>query len=76
VETPYNPLWQQFFLPQGGVVIKNHPVLPGGLGNALLGFNLSGKLLGAHVAHSGLIVFWADFCLKSLTSSPKTMNRA
>jgi len=27
-------------------------------GNARL-ISLSGKLLGAHVAHSGLIVFWA-----------------
>jgi photosystem II CP43 chlorophyll apoprotein len=27
-------------------------------GNARL-INLSGKLLGAHIAHSGLIVFWA-----------------
>jgi photosystem II CP43 chlorophyll apoprotein len=27
------------------------------VGNARL-INLSGKLLGAHVAHSGLMVFW------------------
>jgi photosystem II CP43 chlorophyll apoprotein len=30
--------------------------LHGGL--EMLVFNLSGKLLGAHVAHSGLMVFW------------------
>ena len=28
------------------------------VGNARL-INLSGRLLGAHIAHSGLIVFWA-----------------
>jgi photosystem II CP43 chlorophyll apoprotein len=29
------------------------------VGNAQL-INLSGKLLGAHVAHVGLIIFWAE----------------
>ena len=35
----------------------NRQVLLGGAGNARL-INVSGKLLGAHVAHAGVMVFW------------------
>jgi hypothetical protein len=43
-------------------------------GNARL-INLSGKLLGAHVAHAGLIVFWAGamIYLKLHTSFQKNL---
>lgn len=40
------------------VTIDNNVQIPWRAGNARL-VNLSGKLLGAHVAHAGLIVLWA-----------------
>ena len=41
-------------------------------GNARL-INVSGKLLGAHVAHAGLMVFWcgAMTCLLYTSPSPR-----
>jgi photosystem II CP43 chlorophyll apoprotein len=41
-------------------------------GNARL-INVSGKLLGAHVAHAGLMVFWCNDFLKYLTLYQKSL---
>lgn len=40
------------------MAVQNPESIPWWSGNARL-THLSGRLLGAHVAHAGLIVFWA-----------------
>jgi photosystem II CP43 chlorophyll apoprotein len=58
VETPYNAPFGNSSLALGGGRDQESSGFAWWSGNARL-INLSGKLLGAHVAHSGLIVFWA-----------------
>src|SRR4028119_2230990 len=57
VETPYNASLNRDLAMGGGRDLESSG-FAWWSGNARL-INLSGKLLGAHVAHSGLIVFWA-----------------
>jgi len=57
VETPYNSSFNSSLTMGGGRDVESSG-FAWWSGNARL-INLSGKLLGAHVAHSGLIVFWA-----------------
>ena len=52
METPFNNL---FRAPNQSIEETGYAWY---VGNARL-INLSGRLLGAHIAHAGLIVFWA-----------------
>jgi len=52
VETPFNNLLRA---PNQSIEETGYAWY---VGNARL-INLSGRLLGAHIAHAGLIVFWA-----------------